>query len=76
MGAAPGVYQPRFWDLKLLEIRYLEGRQQARTRLTVECTDVRRGTGGGGKFIPLELDWVKQGGGWFLAPFAAGGQSR
>ena len=70
MGAAPGVYQPRFWDTKLLEIRYLEGRQQAQTRLTVECTDVRRGAGGGGKFIPLELDWVRQGGGWFLAPSA------
>ena len=68
MGAAPGVYQPRFWDTKLLEVRYLEGRREAQTRLTVECTDVRPGTGGGGKFIRLELDWVRQGRGWFLAP--------
>jgi len=66
VGAPPGVYQPRFWDMKLLETRYLEGGRQAHTRLSLECTDLRPGARGGGKFLPLELDWVKQGGNWFL----------
>jgi len=66
MGAPPGVYQPRFWDMKLLEIRYLEGGRQAHTRLSLECSDLRREARGGGKFVPLELDWVKQGENWFL----------
>jgi hypothetical protein len=71
MGAAPGTYQPRFWDTKLLEVRYLDGRHGAHTSLTLECTELRRGAAGGGKFLPLELDWVKQGQNWFLVPAAA-----
>lgn len=67
-GAPPGTYQPRFWDTKLLGIRYLDGGRRAHTSLTVECTDIRRGARGGGKFLALELDWVKQGGGWYLVP--------
>jgi hypothetical protein len=67
MGAPPGAYQPRFWDMKLLEIRYLQGEGRAQTRLSLECTDVRRGAGGAGKFVSLELDWVKQGAHWLLA---------
>jgi hypothetical protein len=68
VGAPPGTYQPRFWDTKLLEVRYLDGRRTAHTSLTVECTELRPGAGGGGKFLSLELDWVKQGHDWFLAP--------
>jgi len=68
MGAPPGVYQPRFWDMKLLEIQYTQARTRARTSLTMECADLRPGAGGAGRFVPLALDWVKQTGSWYLEP--------
>jgi len=68
MGAPSGVYQPRFWDMKLLEVDFEDGGQRAQTKLTVECMDARPGSGGAGRFIPLELRWVKQGGKWYLQP--------
>jgi len=68
MGAPPGAYQPRFWDMKLLEIQYEEGRQRAQTSLTIECVDQTPGSGGAGRFVPLKLTWVKQAGNWFLEP--------
>jgi len=68
MGGPPGAYQPRFWEMKLLDIQYEEGRQRARTSLTLECADQRPGSGGAGKFIPLKLTWVKQAGDWYLEP--------
>jgi hypothetical protein len=66
MGAPPGAYQPRFWEMKLLDVQYEEGRQRARTALTLECADQRPGSGGAGKFVPLELTWVKHAGDWYL----------
>ena len=71
MGAPPGAYQPRFWEMKLLDVQYEEGRRRARTALTLECADQRPGSGGAGKFVPLKLTWVKQAGDWYLEPPAA-----
>ena len=46
MGAPAGAYQPRFWEMKLLDVQYEEGRRRARTSLTLECADQRPGSGG------------------------------
>jgi len=71
MGARPGVYQPRFWEMKTLDIEYGQARQRARTNLTLECVDLTPGSGGAGRFIPLGLTWLKQAGDWYLEPPAA-----
>ena len=68
MGAPPRVYQPRFWDMKALAVRFEPEGERAHTSLTIECADVRPGSGGAGRFVSLELTWVKQGGNWFLEP--------
>ena len=68
MGADPGVYQPRFWDMKALQIQLEPEGQRARTSLTIECADLRPGSGGAGRLVSLALTWVKQAGNWFLEP--------
>ena len=68
VGAPPGVYQPRFWDMKLLKIEYSRGRTQARTRLTLEYADLRPRAGGAGRSLPLRLTWTKQAEHWYLKP--------
>lgn len=68
VGAPPGLYQPRFWDMKTLRIEYDAGRTQARTHLTLEYADLRPGAAGAGRTLPLNLTWIRQGEHWYLKP--------
>lgn len=68
MGADPGVYQPRFWDMKDLQIQFEPDGQRARTSITIECADLTPGSGGAGRLVNLDVTWVKQAGNWFLEP--------
>ncbi len=71
MGAEPGVYQPRFRDMRTLKVTYHQDRQRADTEVVIECTDRRPGSGGTGKFISLKLNWIRVADKWFLKPPSA-----
>lgn len=71
MGVPPGVYQPRFWDMKALQIQFEPEGERARTSITIECADLRPGSGGAGRLVSLDVTWVKQAGNWFLEPPAS-----
>ena len=75
MGAPPGVYRPRFWDMKALQIQLEPDGERARTSITIECADLRPGSGGAGRLVSLALTWAKQAGNWFLEPPTSAGPS-